>query len=352
MKPYRLDDRKSSKQSLTEIDLSQWKEVIVSNIKAEAEWKPLLNRTWKEKKITNRGFGDESGDEKDATNLDSMLTFIATYGPSSVFREITQRSTSMTEVWEVIRKWAGLRTSGSKHLTYSKLKRSYDPTSNQSPQEFYYALRDAKEDCLLLANSNIKFKGKTLAEDEELIPCIESDVVMDWLEAIGGPALQDHVFRLYSKDLEAGTLADLQERISENMETLLAESENATDGAASISRVDFRNRDRKQSRPRKESRQNKDRDQYFNAKTEYPKKSGAPCPLCKAKGRPQANSHGIADCRLLGFEDRKAIAKIHKVFKGKTAKEEQKTVTFPSSNDDDDDNEDDVDSQQSSDNNE
>lgn len=335
MKPYRLDDRKSVKHSLTEIDLSQWKEIILTHVKSENGWKPLLDITWGAKKEKDRGF--TADDVDNALLVDNMLTFIATYGPASVFREITTRSTCMKDVWEVIRKWAGIRPSGSKHLTYAKLRRAYDPSSNQSPQEYFYALRDAKEDCLLLAGSPIKFRNKTLATDEDLVPCLESDIVMDWLEALGGPSLQEHVFRVYSKDLESSSLADLQDRISENIETLLIEAEAAAEAPSTIGKAfikgatkqPFRSNDRNTGfkGASKEPFRSNDRNTRFarnnrdSGQAKPASKSVTPCILCKAKGRPQASSHSISECFLLTTDNRKSIVGVHKVFMGDDTEE-------------------------------
>ena len=326
MKPYRLDERKSAKLMLTEIDLSQWKEVILTHVKSENSWKPLLDITWSAKKEKDRGFDADNVDK--ALQVDNMLTFIATYGPASVFREITTRSTCMKDVWEVIRKWAGIRPSGSKHLTYAKLKKAYDPNSNQSPQEFFYALRDAKEDCLLLAGSPIKFRNKTLATDEDLVPCLESDIVMDWLEALGGPSLQEHVFRVYSKDLESSSLADLQDRISENIDTLLVEAEVTAEPPATIGKAFIKGSARHRGSPpptRHPFRSNDHKHQNRsdrNSRASVPfKPDGAHCILCKAKGRKQATSHTIAECFLLTGDDRNAIVEIHDEFMGEDTDE-------------------------------
>ena len=81
---------------------------------------------------------------------------------------------------------------------------------------------------MLLSRHNggkIKFNGSCPAEDEELSPTLESDVVLDWLEAVGGKKLVEHVFRVFSKELESDTLADLRQSISDNLSSLLSESE-------------------------------------------------------------------------------------------------------------------------------
>ena len=92
MKPYRLDDRKAAKPVLSNVDIAQWRDLIIANIKAEAEWRTLVTLTWGKKKVPNRGFvGDDA--VADAIKLDRMLTFIATYAPSTTFNEITTRFT-------------------------------------------------------------------------------------------------------------------------------------------------------------------------------------------------------------------------------------------------------------------
>ena len=319
MKPYRLDDRKSSKSVLTEIDLAQWKEVILAHIKAEENWLPLVTRTWGAKKVANRGL---AGDDPpgDAVKLEAMLAFIATYAPSSVFREITQRCKSLADVWNIIRKWAGIRASGSKHLTYSKLRKAWDPNGNQSFQEYYYALRDAKEDCLITVTSAIKFNGAVLAEDEELTPCLEADVIIDWLDSIGGAPLVEHVFRAYSKELEASSLADLQERIAENLTTLITEAEASVDPQAAINKAFAKMSIPPRRDQRKDHRDRRDRNRSSRPPTPPWKQANSAsgksksCALCKAKGRDNANNHSIAECWLLSADDRNAIVKVHGVF--------------------------------------
>ena len=146
-----------------------------------------------------------------------MLTYIAQYAPEVLFRDITKRSNSLTEVWQCVLEWANIKVTGSKHQEYNNLRDSYVHGSDEmSPNDFFYLLRNAKEDCLLTANSNIQFKGRNWTTNEDLTPCLESDIVLDWIIAIGGKTLADQVFRVYAKDLESTTLADLRSRISDN----------------------------------------------------------------------------------------------------------------------------------------
>ena len=133
----------------------------------------------------------------DAKQVDPMLAYLAQYAPGVLYGDITQRATSLASVWEVIRQWAGLKSSGSKHYTYYQLKETYDRKEDLSYNDFFFALRNAKEDCLLLSGDNggkVKFNGALPTADEDLTPTLESDIVLDWLHALGGLKLFDHIF--------------------------------------------------------------------------------------------------------------------------------------------------------------
>ena len=41
------------------------------------------------------------------------------------------------------------------------------------------------EDTLIVATDNITEDGRRINEDEDMTPCINSTVVMDWIDAIG-----------------------------------------------------------------------------------------------------------------------------------------------------------------------
>ena len=83
------------------------------------------------------------------------------------------------------------------------------------------------EDSLLKTRANggtVRYQGEFPTEDEELSPTVESIVVSDWLLTLGGAPLQDLVVRVYAKDLETESLADLRDRITDNLESLKAEA--------------------------------------------------------------------------------------------------------------------------------
>ena len=64
---------------------------------------------------------------------------------------------------------------------------------------------------MLRRDGRIKCEGEDVLVDEIMSSADKSQVVLDWLHAIGGLALVEHVFQLYSKDLERKTLHDLKQ---------------------------------------------------------------------------------------------------------------------------------------------
>ena len=211
---------------------------------------------------------------------------------------------------------AGVKASGNKLLSYYELLHAFDPSGNQSYQDYFFTLRDAHEDCLITVASKIKFQKETLTADEELTPTIESRIVLDWINSIGGPALVRHIFKVFSKDLEDTSLADLQERICDSLPILIAESEESP--SIPIQRTFPRPNNRgppQNPNNRGPPQRNFNQGRAIRSKSPFGRKQpqesrqqgGTPCALCKAKNRPQAKNHSIADCFLLSLDDRKAI---------------------------------------------
>ena len=226
-KLFNLEERKrQTGRSITEVDVFQWKSTILEELRKNAQFTNHLKSTstWKPPKVANRGF--HGGDaETQSKQVDDLLTKIASYAPACLVRAISKRTTCLEDIWSLVRDWAGIQTTGSKHLDYYRVKRSWKVDDDESKQEFFYRLKDSMEDTLLLQSDNMKEDGRDITEDEDMTPCINSLVVMDWVDAIGGAPLVEHVHRIYAKDLETVTLGSLQSRISKNMDSLIHEVE-------------------------------------------------------------------------------------------------------------------------------
>ena len=67
----------------------------------------------------------------------------------------------------------------------------------------------------MTVESGITFRGRRLTQDEEITPSLENQVVVDWLEGIGGVKLVKYIGQEYAKELEKTAIHDLQETIGQ-----------------------------------------------------------------------------------------------------------------------------------------
>ena len=335
LKPFMLEEKKEgASRTVSETTVNKWKGCILANVKKEEKWIPFISKKWKPKKVPNRGLTGSSADA-DSLQIDTLLEYISQYAPNALYRDITQRSTSLDEVWLLIRNWAGLKSSGSKQQTYYAVKHSFDPNGDLSHTDFFFTLRNAKEDCLLLSSDNggkISFKGSIPKEDEDLTPTLESDIVLDWMDAVGGSNLVNNVFKTFAKELETESLADLRQRISDNMLSLNApESDQVELARAYVSypknnkprgnqfqtyrggnynqsyRGNVQNRSRKAFTPKFNSSFRPGSSLQPNSQTPD-RNTGLPCKLCSATKPNQAFNHSIADCPQLNSYERQHVA--------------------------------------------
>lgn len=340
VKLFNLEERIKSTTgtAITEVDIFQWKNTLIDNLKRDTEFQDFCTDTarWDFENVENRGFqdttqGDGSAAAK-ASAVHSMLTKIASYAPKSIVREITRRTKCLSDIWNIAREWAGIQSSGAKHLEYYKTKMSYlKVDKEETKQEFFYRLRDAMEDTLIRSSDNITDDGQAVNKNEDMTPAVKSLVVLDWLDAIGGPRLVEHVHRVYAKELETCTLSSLQPRMWKNMESLMRECDN--DGEVEkVFRSKVRVNDQCSSTavcgnvgvPRRGNtsrfpgtlRQSGRGQRLRNASSNPRGRGSMPsntrgftgCKLCKANGSPSFKSHEIADCWLLNESERSKIS--------------------------------------------
>lgn len=301
VRPYSLDEKRQKKPNLTSADISQWKETVLASVRTDNDLKLLLTlEEFGDAKAVNRGFTDNNPADR-AGHLNRLLTIIATHAPTSLFNEITKRKKSFNSIWEEINAWADIRTPSSNHLVYYRLKQAYDP-SRQTPQELFYNLRDSMESSF--AKKDLYFDKKKLEADEDFSPTAEATVILDWLHAIGGNALVEHVFRVYTTELETIHLKDLQRKISENLVSLQANA-NSDEGklTAQMGKTfidpDYRQRDRRDQRGRRDSRDRRNR--------------SSPPSQRRREGLPDASGHTIDRCSGLSQSNRRKIANVHRV---------------------------------------
>ena len=296
LKPFLIEEKREGPlNSISEATANKWIGNLTANIKKEENWLPLTTATWGNKKTFNRGFPET--DTTSANHLQQMLEYVSQFAPNCLYRDITARATSLSDVWILVRQWAGLKSSGCKQLVYFNIKKSFTNVQDMPPTDFYFALRNAKEDCLLLSRDSggkVSFNGLIPQEDEDLSPTLENDVVLDWLEAIGGSKLVEHIFRVFSKELESESLFDIRLRISESLPSLISE----TDIQAELNRASVR----APFKPfrKAESRQSPSTASSFNTAQRQR------CKLCQQVNPQYAHTHDISSCnRLNQYEKRK-----------------------------------------------
>ena len=88
LKPFRIEDRKDANNRVSETTANKWKGSVLQNIRKEPRWNPLLDLTWRPKKIPNRGPEPRPAAEgpppvpavpaaEVAADVDSMLEYIS-----------------------------------------------------------------------------------------------------------------------------------------------------------------------------------------------------------------------------------------------------------------------------------
>ena len=93
-----LEEKKEgASRTVSETTLNKWKGCILADLKKEEKWIPFISNKWKPKKISNRGLSGTSAEE-DSTQIDTLLEYVSQYAPNALYRDITQRSTSLDEL--------------------------------------------------------------------------------------------------------------------------------------------------------------------------------------------------------------------------------------------------------------
>ena len=183
LKPFLIEERREGPlNAISEATANKWQGNLTANIRKEESWLPLVNAVWSGKKTPNRGFPED--DTASSNSVQQMLEYVSQFAPNCLYRDITTRATSLNEVWLLVRNLAGLKSSGCKQLVYYNTKKSFTNVHDTPPNDFYFSLRNAKEDCLLLSETSggkVSFRGILPDEDEDLTPTLENDVILSML---------------------------------------------------------------------------------------------------------------------------------------------------------------------------
>ena len=261
----------------------------ITRQKLDKNFVPYLTLKWakKSKGAPSRDFVDDPNTvdeavrktkEQKSAALDLMLGQIAKFCPIISRNTIIKNSTSLDQIWQVIRLHFGFQSSGGHFLDFSDIRLSPD----EKPEDLYQRLMAFIEDNLLKAEGGITHEGEVIHEDEELTPTIQNLVVITWLRLIH-PALPKLIKQRYGTELRSRTLASIKLEISQALPSLLEEIQTLDDAKvlrSAASNVQFRSQ-----RP-----------------TKVGKSTAKRCPLCKEAGRRDDR------CKFLPDSDKQYLA--------------------------------------------
>ena len=299
VKPEKLD---KILKPIDEAKYFQWKETLLDCANQKKAWSDFTKptSTWlaRNDDIT-RGVADQTR----RAALNSYITYIATYAPTSLVHDIINESTGNDYIDKKIRSMYQLKSTGASAFKYFKKTKSFNHAGSQTYQDFYYELRAVKYETLHKAGQTGTFKGSRIIEDELMTPSIENSIVVDWLAGIDEDLVEE-VEQYYARDLENVSLVDMQETIAQGLPALLSKIKTKKDigaykvqleqqmiaGAASF-RGRGGGRGYNSGYGNQRQRQTQDRQNFVR---------NDPCSLCRSYGfTARANTHSVKDCITL-----------------------------------------------------
>ena len=261
---------------------------------------------WSKKTKTNptRGFTDDPPStpsesrktaQQKANLLDLMLGQIANFCPVIARNCIVRNSSSLSDIWSMIRLHYGFQSTGAHFLDFCDIK--YE--SDERPEDLYQRILAFVEDNLLTSDGGITHHGDPILEDEDLTPTIENFIVLQWLHLLH-PDLPKIVKQRYGTELRSRTLASLKPEISQALTSLLE----SVECSRAMRTAAFPPRGRYQTTPRRTQPQ---------TPTKSRPKPTKSCPLCLQAARP--SGHFLSVCPYLPESDRQYMAKARQVAK-------------------------------------
>lgn len=239
-----------------------------------------------------------------------MLGQIANYCPVISGNTIIKNSTSVQNIWQVIRLHYGFQSTGAHFIDFSEIHLR----PGECPEDLYQRLMAFAEDNLLQSDCGISHHGDAISADEELSPSLESFLVLTWLRLIhsGLPKL---VKQRYGTELRSRTLTSIKPEISQALDSLLEEIHNADDAKAMHTVTSHAPLTRFPSTrsaytpptrsPYTQLRPKTHLSQHFS-------RSPKSCTICKQVGRNSYN-HFLSECLYLPEQDKQFILKARQI---------------------------------------
>ena len=181
----------------TIISFSNWQSNILYHLSLNNDFGQFLDSNWAKKSTPNRGLqavGDKTPVQRNII-LDRMLGLVAQFVPSLLRNEIIKKSTSLSWIWQRIRKHYSFAHSEVNFLKLSNIKRQTD----ERYETFFQRIIAHLEDNLLTIESKLIHDGAAPTTDEEMSPTLERLAVYLWLALID-ERLPAHVSRVYAHD--------------------------------------------------------------------------------------------------------------------------------------------------------
>ena len=298
MDQFRPPKQWSLTESETITSYANWQSNMLYHLSLCNDFAPFLEGNWSSQTVQNRGLVDDPPDapnrktavQKKIT-LERMLGLIAQFAPSLLRNDIIKRSTNLAWIWQRIRRHFNFVQSEVNFLNIANISRKPD----ERYETFYQRIVAHLEDNLLTVASGLHHDGAVPTTDEVMSPTTERLAVYLWLSLIDN-RLPSYVARVYAHDLQSCTLKDIQPRLSQSMDSLLAELSTQED--IQIHYAKSRYHQHPNNRNGKGNRQKG--------------KTNKQCFKCKSVGRPHTG-HDINECWFVSKFEKMEIAKAFQV---------------------------------------
>ena len=214
-------NRLTNDETLTSFE--DWKNNITFYLGQDKDFAILLKETERWTKVSDdvhRGRTDAIGH----ATLNRFLGLIASLSPPLLYHEIISDTTSISDIFRLLRSYYQFSPSESTFIKYYSIKRDVVNGSLERPLHLFLRMKQFIRDNLLLSSGKIQHDGKIPTKNEILSPTTERLNVLRWLEVLH-PQLPAHVSNVFSQDLQTKSLKDLQPRICEQIDDLLRQVE-------------------------------------------------------------------------------------------------------------------------------
>ena len=275
--------------------------------------------------------GLETADQ--ARYLEQFLGVIASLSPPLLHGDILNDTTTISDVYKLLRTYYQFAPSESTFIKFSYIKREIIDGSLERPVHLYLRMRQFIRDNLLLSSGRIKHDGDVPATNELMSPTTERLVVLRWLEILH-PALPNHVSKVFAHDLQTKSLKELYPQLVDQIEDLITQAEGKSDDMdAQFAKLSFRNRkfenhyrdNRDHYRDNRDQNRDQNRESRtpvstsgFRKRTDYDRKTShtpvkptnpiKKCLACQSVGEPFIG-HDIRGCPNIMPSDRNNLLK-------------------------------------------